>query len=281
MLRAGPRISISSAGKALWGTARRKIDAFPGVKNRPRTRTLNTQEKGTVPAKIGVATAGHVCVRTSATLRANLRSVAGARSASLRARGTAGRPEATAAAPRRSCVRTPSAAACWRSHLGTASPASTADRKAITSAATSANIARPRLGGAPDRTRTCDQRLRRPPLYPTELRAREAAEHTGAPPGFRGRSAPPRAGRRGPRAAGPAEPAIASGAELPEYTSAGARRGVPCPPAPPREWQSPEPVTRQEAARSAADRAGRAVAGREGSRRDRAGARVDEPHPAW
>lgn len=50
---------------------------------------------------------------------------------------------------------------------------------------------------------------------------------------------------------------------------------------PPREWQSPEPVTRQEAARSAADRAGRAVAGREGSRRDRAGARVDEPHPAW
>ncbi len=28
------------------------------------------------------------------------------------------------------------------------------------------------LAGAPGRTRTCDQRLRRPLLYPTELRAR-------------------------------------------------------------------------------------------------------------
>ena len=30
-------------------------------------------------------------------------------------------------------------------------------------------------GGAPGRTRTCDPRLRRPVLYPTELRARAEA----------------------------------------------------------------------------------------------------------
>ena len=40
----------------------------------------------------------------------------------------------------------------------------------------------PSKSGAPDRTRTCDPRLRRPVLYPPELRARVTNEGQLRPP---------------------------------------------------------------------------------------------------